>query len=421
VKILVGILVVVAILVLSGLVGTLASRDSGYVLLSYGGHEIVTSLWFALGVVIAAWLFIRLILSLLASLFSSGRLFGRWNARRRLKGSKRQTEMGLLLMAEEEWSDARKSLVSGAAGASAPMLNYLQAALASNELGQLKRRDSLLKKATDSTPGAQFAVDLAAARMQLATPDGSEVDSAIEKLVSLRDQAPRHQIVGEFLARAYEKKGDFSALESQLGKLKRMRKEHPEDVVRMETAIGRHKVLDGFANDGDAKGAVAVWKRLDKNVRKDQAFVLEIADKLAGAGAYEEAGDVLVSALNEDWSTALLTRYVDLPEIAKDQAAQAKRWLKTNAKDAGVQLLAARAVAQDGNFAKALEHAEISEQIAPSAAARSEIARAQQATGAADADAVAETGAETGADKADSDPNSNKNNEKAEPGKDEAA
>ncbi len=381
-KVLVGILVVVAILVLAGLVGTLASRDSGYVLLSYGGHEIVTSLWFALGVVIAAWLLIRLVLSLIASLFSSGRLFGRWNARRRLEGSKRQTEMGLLLMAEEEWSDARKSLVSGAAGASAPMLNYLQAALASNELGQIKRRDALLKKATDSTPGAQFAVDLAAARMQLATPDGSEVDSAIEKLVSLRDQAPRHQIVGEFLARAYEKKGDFSALESQLGKLKRMRKDHPEDVIRMETAIGRHKVLDSFANDGDAKGAVAVWKRLDKSVRKDQTFVLEIADKLAGAGAYAEAGEVLVSALNEEWSAPVLTRYVDLPEITKDQAAQAKNWLKTYAKDASVQLLAARAAAQDGNFSKALKHAETSEQIAPSAAARSEIARAQQTTGA---------------------------------------
>ena len=382
-NVLVGIIVLIVALVAAGLLGTLAGRDSGYVLLSYGGHEIVTSLWFALFGVIAVWLFVRLIISLISSLFSSGRLFGRWNARRRRMGSKRQTEMGLLLMAEEEWSDARKSLLSGAAGASAPMLNFLQAAVASNELGQIKRRDELLKKAADSTPGAQFAVDLAAARMQLASSEGNEIDSAIETLVSLRDQAPRHQIVGEFLARAYEKQGDFSALESQLTKLKRIRKDHPNDVARMESAIGRHKVLDAFAKDSDAKGAVAVWRRLDKDVRNSTAFVEDVASSLADAGAYAEAGEVLVDALNDDWNQSLLARYIDLPEIENQQASQAKIWLKAHAKDAGVNLLACRAAARDGNWAKALEFAKKSEEASASAAARSEIARCEQASGSA--------------------------------------
>ena len=388
-KVLVGIILLVGLLVIAGLLGTLAGRDSGYVLLSYGGHEIVTSLWFALFGVIAVWLLVRLIFSLIASLFSSGQLVGRWNARRKRSGSKRQTEMGLLLMAEEEWSDARRSLLSGAAGASAPMLNFLQAALASNELGQIKRRDELLKKASDSTPGAQFAVDLAAARMQLTNSDGNEIDIAIEKLVSLRDQAPRHQIVGEFLARGYEKKGDFSALESQLGKLKRMRKEHPNDVARMETAIGRHKVLDAFAKDSDAKGAVAVWKRLDKGVRNNVAFVGDFAGTLAAAGAFTEAGEMLVDALGDDWNQTLLARYIDLPEIESHQASQAKSWLKAHAKDAGVQLLACRAAARDGNWPKALEHAQASEAASPSAAARSEIARCELAGATPDDTAAA--------------------------------
>lgn len=382
-KVLVGIVVIIAVLVISGLVGTLAGRDSGYVLLSYGGHEIVTSLWFALGAAIALWLGVRLLISLITSLFSSGKLVGRWNARRRRMGSKRQTEMGLLLMAEEEWSDARKSLLSGAASASAPMLNYLQAAHASNELGQTKRRDELLQKAASSTPGAQFAVDLAAARMQVSNGDGSEVDAAIEKLVNLRDQAPRHQIVGEFLARAYEKKGDYSALESQLGKLKRLRKDHPEDVARMEIAIGRHKVLDAFAKDSDAKGAVAVWKRLDKSVRNHAVFVEEVAAALSAAGAYAEAGEVLVSALNDNWNSSLLARYIDLPDIDSDQAAQAKGWLKAHSTDSGVQLLAAQSAARDGLWSKALEHATKSAAASPSAAARLVIARCEEATGRA--------------------------------------
>ena len=71
-----------------------------------------------------------------------------------------------------------------------------------------------------------------------------------------------------------------------------------------------------------------------------------------------------------------------MAETESAQASQAKNWLKGHGKDAGVQLLAARAAARDGNFAKALEHARNSEQARPSAAARSEIARAEQATGA---------------------------------------
>ena len=380
-SVLVGFIVLIVALVGAGLLGTLAGRDSGYVLLSYGGHEIVTSLWFALFSIIALWLFVRLMMSLISSLLTSGQFFGRWHARRRRMGSKRQTELGLLLMAEEEWSDARKALLSGAAGATAPMLNFLQAAYASNELGQTKRRNELLQKAADSTPGAQFAVDLAAARMQLASLDSSETEAALEKLHSLRDQAPRHQIVSEFLARGYEKKGDFSALETQLGKIKRMRREHPDDVARMEGAIGRHKVLDAFAKDADAKGAIAVWKRLDKGVRMNTAFVEDFTSTLVAAGAYAEAGEVLVDALNEGWSVSLLARYTNLPDIEAEQAAQAKSWLKPHGRDANVQLLAARAAAGESNWSKALEHAKKSEEAAPSVAARSEIARCEQASG----------------------------------------
>lgn len=379
-KILVGLIVVVVALVLAGLVGTLMMRDPGLVVLSYGGHMIETGLWTFLLVFIVGWLAIRFLLSTIGSLLSSGRLLGRWTAKRRLGSAKRQTEQGLLLMAEEEWADARKSLISGAKGASAPLLNFLQAAYASNELGQTARRNELLTKAAAAAPGAQFAVDLACARMQLAG-DGSETDQAIETLQNLRSQAPRHQIVAELLARGYEQQGDYSALETQLTGLKRLRKEHPDDVARMEVAIARHKVLGAFAKDGDAAGAVAVWKRQDKDTRLDSGFVQEVATALAAGGAAERAGEVLASALDDRWDPALLTQYANLADVESAQARQAKTWLKSRADDALVQLMAARAEADAGNWQKALEHASRSDELEASAAARVEITRCQQALG----------------------------------------
>jgi|GEM_PF-3317712 len=386
-KILVGVILIVAALALAGLAGTFMVRDPGLVVLSYGGHMFETGLWTFLLVLVVAWLIIRFLISTIASLLSSGKIFGRWTAKRRRGSAKRQTEQGLLLMAEEEWSDARKSLVGGAKGASTPLLNYLQAAYASNELGQTKRRDDLLAKAVKETPDAQFALDLAAARMQIGGPsnakkeggDNSEVDAGLEKLLKLRDQAPRHQIVAEFIARAYEKKEDFSALESQLDDVKRMRKEHPEDVARMETAIARYKILGAFEKDSDAAGALGAWKRAPKGVRLDPALVTDVATTLASGNATPQAGELLADALAEEWNPDWLRQYVNLPGIEAEQAKQVNGWLKSHGKDAQVQLLAARAEAGKENWAKAKGYAEKSEELAPSAAARVELARAQLA------------------------------------------
>jgi len=390
-KIVVGVLLIVAVLALAAMAGTVMVRDPGLVMLSYGGHQITTGLWTFLLVAVLAFLAIRFLFSTLASLLSSRQIFGRWTAKRRRSSAKRQTEQGLLLMAEEEWSDARKSLVGGAKGASTPLLNYLQAAYASNELGQIKRRDDLLAKAAKETPDAQFALDLAAARMQIAGDD-SELDAGLEKLLKLRDQAPRHQIVAEFIARAYEKKADFSALESQLADVKRMRKEHPEDVARMETAIARHKILGAFEKDGDGPGALGAWKRASKDVRLDSALVTEVATTLASGNALQQAGELLADALSDQWNAAWLSQFVNLPGIEDEQAKQANSWLKSHAKDAQVQLLAARSEAAKENWTKAQSYAQRSEELTPSAAARIELARAELAlnqSGSADSSADA--------------------------------
>jgi HemY protein len=372
------IVLIIAALIIGGLVGTLALRDPGYLMLSYDGHTIETSLWFALLAGIALWLLVRLLISLARSILGSGQLFGRWNARRRRFGSRRQTERGLLLMAEEEWADASKTLVAGAGRSDAPLLNYMQAAIASHELGRAQRRDELLQKAIDSTPGSAFAVQLAAARMQLGS---GEEQAAVETLLALRKQAPRHHIVAELLARGYHAVENYSALESELPNLKRMRKEHPDVVLSFERSIGKHKTLGALAADGDAAGALATWRRLDKNVRLAPEVVEPLVTALRSEQAVATAGELLAEALADEWYAPWLATYIELPGIEEQQVRSAKSWLKSHSKDANVQLLAARLAATAGNWEKAREHAQQSDALAASAAARVELARCDAALG----------------------------------------
>jgi len=370
--------VLVLALVIGGVIGKAAAHDPGYILLHYGGHEIETSIWFALLVVVAIAVVLWVVVSLLRSLLSSGRLFGRWSASRRLQGAKRQTGHGLLLMAEEEWGDARRSLLSAAKGSQVPLLNYLQAAIASHHLDQPTKRDELLQKAINTTPGSAFAVQLASARLKL---ESNEVAPAIAELNALRQQAPRHQVVAQLLARAHEQRRDWSALESELTNLKRLRKQQPDIYARYEAGIARHKTLGALTNDNDAAGALSTWRRLDKPVRLETSLVTELADNMVAANHTATAAELLSAALDESWNQNWLQRYVDLPALEASQKSASARWLKTHNDDALLHLLAARCAAADGDWAIALEHAQHSDELAPSSAARSEIARCGLASG----------------------------------------
>ena len=373
-----ALIILVVALVIGGVIGKAAAHDPGYILLHYGGHEIETSIWFALLVVVAIAVVVWVVVSLLRSLLSSRRLFGRWSASRRLQGARRQTGHGLLLMAEEEWSDARRSLLSAAKGSQVPLLNYLQAAIASHHLDQPTKRDELLQKAIKTTPGSAFAVQLASARLKL---ESNEVAPAIAELNALRKQAPRHQVVAQLLARAHEQRSDWSALESELANLKRLRKQQPELYARYEAGIARHKTLGALTNDNDATGALSTWRRLDKSVRLETSLVTELADKMVAADHTATAAELLSAALDESWKQDWLQRYVDLPALESSQKSASARWLKTHNDDALLHLLAARCAAADSDWAKALEHAQRSDELAPSSAARSEIARCALASG----------------------------------------
>ncbi|MFU8814168.1 MAG: heme biosynthesis protein HemY, partial [Pseudomonadales bacterium] len=156
-------LVLVAALALGGAVGALMVRDPGYVLLAYDQMAVETSLWVALLLLVVVYLLIRLGVGLVAQLaHGRGNLRG-WASRRRSRAAAERALRGQLLLAEARWAEARKLLEASAPQLAAPLLNYLGAARAAQELGDIPGRDQLLLAAQNSTPNAELAVGLAQA------------------------------------------------------------------------------------------------------------------------------------------------------------------------------------------------------------------------------------------------------------------
>ncbi len=113
------------------------------------------------------------------------------------------------MLSEGRWEEARRLLLAGADEAETPLINYLNAARAAHEMGDIPARDAYLKQAAETTPGAKFAVTLTQAEFNIR--DGHN-EQALAALLVLRKRAPRHSAVLAMLAQCYESLGDWQAL-----------------------------------------------------------------------------------------------------------------------------------------------------------------------------------------------------------------
>ena len=179
-----GIIVIVA-LILSALAANFLLQDPGSVVITFRGKIIEMSV-FVLGGLIAA---------LIAGLWLAGKLLdaprklGEAAGRYRAGRAGQRLTRGVIEVAEGNFAKGERMLARAAGGSEAPLLNYLQAARAAHLLGQDERRDTWLKQAYETLPGAANAVLLTQAELQL---DQKQYEQALATLRKIEENAPKH-------------------------------------------------------------------------------------------------------------------------------------------------------------------------------------------------------------------------------------
>lgn len=362
-----------AVLVLGGGVGVLIARDPGYVLVAYQDRAVETSLWFALLALLSVGLLVWLVVSLaFRALRGSGRLKG-WHQRRRTRVARDHTVRGLLLMAEGRWAEARKLLEGAAGRAPAPLINYLHAARAAHETGDMAGRDALLKAAHESTPGSRFAVGLTQAELQLAQ---GHREACLATLLQLYRQAPRHPQVLRMLGTCYRHLHDWQAIIELVPELKKHRV-LPEDELRalqIEAWGGR---LAAGRDDPEA-----LWKSLPRDLRREPALAAPFTRALADAGRGGEAETLLRGVLEQNWDGELVRLYGTLVDADPErQLVVAEGWLKERPNDPDLLLALGRICLMNHLWAKAREYLEASLRLRRSSEAQSELGRLCAALG----------------------------------------
>ena len=359
-------------LVVGALFGTLIARDAGYVLIAYDDMSLETSIWFALLVLVAAYFLFRLIAVFLSGFLRSRLGLQMWNNDRMLRKARTLSVKGVLLMAEGKWLQARKTLVSAAARAEIPLINYLFAARAAHELNDEKERDALLHLARETTPGSHFAVNLVQAQMLIERKDW---EAGLATLQNLRSQSAGHPQVLKMLGTCYQQLEDWTAvieLIPQLRKHKVLGEEAlgslgiiawQKRLIALGEALSEQKALsEGKLTDKSAsKHLSAFWAKLPKGLSRNPELVGTYANLLAGNGLGIEAETLLAKSLAQSWDKQLVRCYGRVE--GKDRHKQlttAESWLKQHPNDADLLLSLGRICMMNGKWQQARDYFEAS-------------------------------------------------------------
>ena len=317
-------------------------RDPGYVLVSYDGSTIETSLWFALACLVVVAATVYLLGFLIRRLARSGFAVSGWFRWRRVAKARNRSLTGIMMFAEGRWNDAKRALLESADRVDTPLANLLAAARAANELGDYGERDDILARARESTPQADFVVELTRAELQQVAGQWAR---SIATLNALRKKAPQHPMVLKRLFDAHEKLDEFEAVAELAPSLP---KDTAPDMATVQAAIWRARFRKCKTSADAGEHARKAWKAMPKKLRADEGIVIDYVDALAPSAPIEAEG-VLRRALKKDWRETWIRRYGRVDSDPVKQLTVAKQWLKNRPDDPALLLTLGRLAASTGD------------------------------------------------------------------------
>lgn len=192
--------------------------DPGYVLIVLRHWSVESTVWVLLGAILVAFTLLHFLFVFYNKTMHLPSFWQDWRGKRRAQRAHNKTTQGLIEFTEGYWDAATKHLIQALPNTETPLINYLIAARAAQELGKTKQRDHYLREAQQSMPDAKIAVELTQAQLQIAH---QQWEQALATLRHLKDLAPNHPYVLKLLARLYEAIQDWPELVKLLSELKR--------------------------------------------------------------------------------------------------------------------------------------------------------------------------------------------------------
>lgn len=324
--------VIIVVLIVSSFAAHFLLADPGYVIINFRGYLVEMSVPVMVGlaivVLIALWIIRRII--------QAPRLLGEAAGRYRAGRAGQKLTLGMIEVAEGNFSRGEKLLARAAKTSDAPLFNYLQAARAAHLQGQNERRDEWLKLAYENSPGAANAVLLTQAEFQI---DQEQYESALATLRRIEENSKDHGYALELLGRLYFQLQDWDHLADILPRVQKHGRVAKDTIDKWTVRVHR----EGISSARDADAVLLEWKNVPKRLKSDVTLLETYYQSLMRVGAHDKAEKDLAQQLKSQWHGPLVRLYglVQGPDPSK-QLKRAESWLAKRGEDPDLLLAAAR-------------------------------------------------------------------------------
>jgi len=368
-------LLFIVVLILSAIGTHFLMEDPGYVIINFRGYLVEMSVPVLVGMVVALFLAIWLLVKLYRAPRRLGEAAGRYRSGR---AGQRLTR-GVIEIAEGNFAKGERLLARAAGVSEAPLLNYLQAARAAHLLGQDERRDTWLRQAYENLPGAANAVLLTQAELQL---DQEQYEQALATLRRIEENSPNHGHALVLLGRLYYRLGDWQHLADVLPRLRKYGRVDPD--VLKTWSVKVHTENLAAAKDGAA--IIEAWKNVPRDLKQELPVQEAYFTALISAGEHERAEKDLAAELKRSWRGPLVRLYGRVQAAdATRQLNTAEGWLGQHGEDADLLLTAAQLCLRNELWGKARSYLETVIALRPTAEAYREYGRLLTRLGEGDA------------------------------------
>ena len=379
-------LAVLASFIVVGFAAVGAGSDAGLVVVQWGRFGYESSLLVFLVLLIVGYGLVRLALVIFALLWRFNflwRIVNWWQVRR----SRRATAQAFAHVAAGEWQQASRRLEVAARGSSLPLATYVDAARAANEISDDERRDSLLEAAEQSLQTrqhvlglsrgdvrrARLSLGIARAEMQRRRGQWQAFLASTEELVAAE---PRNVHVLRLRAQALEACDDWDGLAVLSADLRRRKALDEASLIELEARVWANKARTETSEDPAADLATE-WGKLNRSLRRRDAFVAGFVSELIDFGNHELAASTLREQLGRSWSGRLLELYGQVrPQNLDEHMKVAEKWQGKHANDPDLLAAMGRIALNADNAERARDLLESSLQLRPSPAVERDLALA---------------------------------------------
>lgn len=317
---------VLIVLAITATVFSTLENGGGYVLIAVGDITIEMAFIVAAAINLLVFAVLYILLVALRMLFSTRSGVLAWAKSRRQQRGLNRTTQGLIAFIEGRWDIARKALAKSADNSSTPLINYLFAARASSAVGDAKAVDDFLKKAELSTQGADVAIGLTQAELQI---HNGQYEQALATLLRAKKIASHHPVVLASLMKVYRQLNDWDSLLKLLPALQKYSALSVADIASLEREASCAKLMRAVASH-DINGLLNCWKHLAGNVKQDPLLVACYAEQLIRFEQCEQAERLLRQQLQRQYDERLVALYgLAVAEPQAKQLAFVEKLLKS--------------------------------------------------------------------------------------------